>query len=170
METWFPVATMIFIFGIAIIILRYGRPAPQNRGRAVSASELQNTFSLQELLQQEQSFAVYYSGEPVLPSALLFIPGKSSMNWKLTSGSKGWKLINDHEQLTDLFQRIQRDDFERKFQLWVLLPPPSLAHLQPDYTYLYAPQPLNPQRVVDTQNTVSVHPIPEYNSSLYGGR
>jgi hypothetical protein len=161
---------MIFIFGIAIIILRYGRPAPQNRGQAVSASEMHNTFSLQELLQQEQSFAVYYSGEPVLPSALLFIPGKSSMNWKLTSGSKGWKPVKDHEQLTDLFQRIRREDFERRFQLWVLEPPPSLAHLQPDHTYLYASQGLHPQRVLNSQDAVSVHPIPEYNSSLYGGR
>lgn len=170
MLTWFPLATMVFIAGMAIIVLRYGRPAPQNRGRAVSATEVENALSFQNLLEQKERFDIYYSGQPVMPSALLFIPRNHSLTWKLKSGSTGWKKIQDPTQLIDLSQRIQRENTSGEYKLRVLLPPPSLAHLQPEHVYLYSPEALIPQRIPNSHTTVSVHPIAEYNSSLYGAR
>ncbi|MGM0758983.1 MAG: hypothetical protein ACQEUB_04675 [Thermodesulfobacteriota bacterium] len=170
MITWFPLATMLFIAAMAIIVLRYGRPAPQNRGRAVSAAQVENALTLTDLLEQAQDFEIYYSGEPVIPSALLFIPRNHALTWKLKSGAKGWKHIEDHSEVLDLHHRILREDASGSYMLQVLLPPPSLDHLQPEHAYLYSPQALTPQRIPNSHTTVSIHPVPEYNSSLYGAR
>ncbi|WP_027370397.1 hypothetical protein [Desulfovermiculus halophilus] len=170
METWLLAACTIFIIGIAVIVLRFGRPAPENRGQARLASKLDDALSVQTLARLDSGFDVYYAGQAVIPSALLFVPREDTLSWKLRTGSKGWKPVQDQEKLNDLFLRIRREDSAKAYKLWVLLPPSSLTHLAPGYAYLFSPRPLPPQRVADSRNQVSVHPLPEYNSSLYGSR
>jgi hypothetical protein len=170
MQTWLFAAGIVCIVGIVAIALRLGRPAPENRGRVRLAAKLNNALSLQALAGQHKDFDVFYAGRSVNPSALLFVPREDSVSWKLATGSKGWKPVEGQDKLSDLFTRIGRENFAKKYKLWVLLAPPSLTHLQPGYAYLYSPRPLVPQRVADSQNALSVHPVPEYRSSLYGSR
>ena len=168
--TFLPFVAVIFIAGMAIIVLRFGRPAPQNRGRAVLASKMDRALTLEEIQNQIQNFDIFYSGQSSMPSAMIWIPKDSPVHWKLKGGAKGWKQVEDEPKLLDLLHRIHRENGDGAWKLWILLPPPSLEHLHPGYTYLWSVQALNPQRVPQEQKTIAVHPRPEYNSSVYGAR
>jgi len=134
--------------------------SPENRGRAVLGNPESASMTVENIVQQPQTFTPFYSGpNPARPAALLFIPRDTMSLWNLPTGYPDWRQVETSAGTKEILRRLKSDDALRQLRLRTLYAPQSLAPAGEPVGFLYAIEARVPLRDTRDPKALTLHPI-----------
>ncbi len=157
----------IVVLAAAVIVglLIWRVTSSTGRGRSQLASRAGFDLRIDDLLEELDTFDVYFSGpQQATPAALLFIPREEKTPWDLPAGHLGWRQLETATEIREVVGRLKKHDMYRQLRLRALFGPEDdngeQSEQQPK-AMLYAVATRVPRRSKTDARALTLTPIRE---------
>lgn len=157
-----PVMAFLVVCLVIVVLIVFVRPRMKPRGKLALPKTVGLKVGIDDLKADHQGYDLYYCGRKAVPSAILFVPQASTIQWILVAEKPGgWKKIVDEAMFADLVARMQDTDMGSRTQLKVVLPPGDMRGQTRDLCLIYTAGSTACYRQGEEETTYVLPPVPE---------